>query len=159
MIGVGFEGLPDEAALAAVERLFRERAAPLQAEVSTLADPALAALLSRRGYVLQGFENVSGRRIGAADATTPATSGFEIRPVEPEQLEAWADVSVTGFATPDAQGVPGEPLPPREALEGTIREFSEAPGFRRYAAWVGGRMGGAATLRLDAGLAILCGAS
>src|SRR5262249_56405503 len=108
--GGGFEGWPEGAALAAVDRPFRERAAPLQAEVSTLADPALAALLSRRGYVLQGFEIVSGRRIGAADATTPATSGFEIRPVEPEQLEAWADVSVTGFATPAAPAVPGEPL-------------------------------------------------
>jgi hypothetical protein len=159
MIGVGFEGLPAAAALEAVERRFRERGAPLQAEVSTLADPALVALLSRRGYALQNFENVLGRRIGAADATPPAASGFEIRPVEPEQLETWADVSVTGFATPDLQGVPGEPLPPREALEGTIREFSEAPGFRRYAAFVAGRMAGAATLRLDAGLAILCGAS
>ena len=159
MIGVGFGGLPSETALAAVEDKFRERRAPLQAEVATLANPAFAALLSGRGYVLQGFENVLGRRIGAADGGPSEVSGFEVRLVEPDELDRWVDVSVSGFATPDLQGVPGEPLPPREALDATIREFAEAPGFRRYAAWVGGRMAGAANLRLDDGLALLCGAA
>jgi hypothetical protein len=159
MIGAGFDGLPGEAELAALEDRFRERQAPLQAEVATLADPAFAALLSGRGYRLQGFENVLGRRITAADGRPREGAGFEIRPVEPAELDAWVDVSVTGFAAPDLQGVAGEPLPPPDALDATIREFAEAPGFRRYAAWVDGRMAGAANLRLDAGLALLCGAA
>jgi hypothetical protein len=159
MIGVGFDSLPSESALAAVEARFRERRAPLQAEVATLANPSFAALLSGRGYVLQGFENVLGRPIGAADGRPPEASGFEIRLVEPDELDQWVDVSVSGFATPDLQGVPGEPLPPRDTLDRTIREFAEALGFRRYGAWVDGRMAGAANLRLDGGLALLCGAS
>ncbi len=160
MIGVGFGGLPSDEALATVEAKFRARGAALQAEVSTLADTALAATLSRRGYVLQGFENVLGRWLDAADAQSPTGSGcFDVRLIEPQDFDGWIDVAITGFASPDLQGVPGEPLPPREALEGTLREFAEAPGFRRYAVWVDGRMAGGATLRLDDGLAQLCGAA
>ena len=50
-------------------------------------------------------------------------------------------------------------LPPREALEGAMREISEIPSFSRYAAFVDGRMAGSASIRLDAGLAQLAGAA
>ncbi len=160
MIGVGFQGLPSDEALGVIEEKFRARAAPLQAEVSTLADSAFTATLCRRGYVLQNFENVLGRRLRPADAKAPAASAaIGVRLVEPNDLEAWVDVAITGFASPDLQGVPGEPLPPREALQDTLREFAQAPGFRRYGAWVGGRMAGCASLRLEDGLAQLCGAA
>jgi ribosomal protein S18 acetylase RimI-like enzyme len=160
VIGVGFDRLPSDEALATVEEKFRTPHAPLQAEVSTLADAALAATLSRRGYVLQGFENVLGRPLGAADAQAPGGSAaFDIRLLDPRDFDAWIDVNVTGFASPDLQGVPGEPPPPREALEAALRELAGAPCFRRYAAWVDGRIAGSASLRLDDGLAQLCGAT
>jgi ribosomal protein S18 acetylase RimI-like enzyme len=160
MIGVGFEGVPSDEALAAVEDKFRDRGAALQAEVSTLADTALASTLSRRSYVLQGFENVLGRPLDEADALSPATTAtFDVRLIEPQELEAWIDVAITGFTSPDLQGVPGEPLPSRQTLEDAFREFTDAPGFRRYAAWVDGRMAGFASMRLDDGLAQLCGAA
>ncbi|MGE3507668.1 MAG: GNAT family N-acetyltransferase, partial [Vicinamibacterales bacterium] len=66
MIGVGFERLPRDQELEAVEALFAEREAPLQAEVATLANPLLHAQLTRRGYVPQGFENVLGRSLADA---------------------------------------------------------------------------------------------
>ena len=160
MIGVGFEGVPSDEALAAIEEKFEARAAPLQAEVATLADPAFAAALSRRGYVLQGFENVLGRRLDAADPRAAAAPApFSVRLIEPQEFDAWIDVAITGFASPDLQGAPGEPLPPREALEDAFREFAEAPAFRRYAAFLDGRMAGFASMRLDDGLAQLCGAA
>ena len=160
MIGVGFEGVPSDEALAAVEGKFEARGAALQAEVATLAEAALAATLSRRGYVLQGFENVLGRRLDAADAREPAgPTAFEVRLIESHELDAWIDVAITGFASPDLQGVQGEPLPARDALEASFREFALAPGFRRYAAFVDGRMAGFASLRLHDGLAQLCGAA
>src|SRR5437762_11128552 len=69
MIGVGFDGLPGDGALDRVEREFAARQAPLQAEVSTLADPELPACLVRRGYQPRGFENVLGHPLaGAAPA-------------------------------------------------------------------------------------------
>jgi GNAT superfamily N-acetyltransferase len=63
LIGSGFDGPPDDDRLAEVERAFADRAAPLQAEVATLASPAFHAALTGRGYVLHGFENVLGRPI------------------------------------------------------------------------------------------------
>src|SRR3954469_18197426 len=48
MIAIGFDGLPSEADLDRVEREFAGRGAPLQAEVSTLADPELHGSLVRR---------------------------------------------------------------------------------------------------------------
>jgi GNAT superfamily N-acetyltransferase len=159
MIGVGFAGMPSDGDLARVEALFRERKAPLQAEVSTLADTAFATLLSRRGYVLEGFENVLGRPIVKADGELPPVSGFEIRLAEPADHETWLEVAITSFQHADEQGVPGQPLPPRETLEAVLREFVEVPGFQRYAAFVDGRMAGCASLRLDSGLAQLAGAA
>ena len=40
--------------LAAVERAFAERGSPVQAEVSSLAEPAVVRMLTGRGYRLQG---------------------------------------------------------------------------------------------------------
>jgi hypothetical protein len=159
MIGVGFGPLPTDEELDAVETKFSARGAPLQAEVSTLADPALVARLSGRGYVLHGFENVLGRPLSDADRSAPETNGFAIRPVEAEDVETWIEVATTAFSHPDTQGVPGEPLPPREAVEGAMREIAEIPSFRRYAAYVDGRMAGSASMRLDGGLAQLAGAA
>jgi len=44
-----------EGGLEAVEKAFAERGAPVQAEVSSLADPSVVRLLTGRGDVLQGF--------------------------------------------------------------------------------------------------------
>ena len=69
MIGVGFDGVPEAAALDRVERLFAAHGAPLQAEVSTLASPELHARLVERGYQPRGFENVLGHPLSGAEAT------------------------------------------------------------------------------------------
>jgi hypothetical protein len=37
--------------------------APVQIELSQLADPAISALLGERGYRLEAFENVLGRAL------------------------------------------------------------------------------------------------
>src|SRR5262245_61537627 len=61
--GLGFSGAPDEATLAQVERVFHERGARVQIELSNLADPAVGAFLTRRGYQLIGYENVLGQQL------------------------------------------------------------------------------------------------
>jgi ribosomal protein S18 acetylase RimI-like enzyme len=159
MIGIGFEGdVPDEA-LKNVEEKFRKRRAPLQAEVSTLADPGVAANLARRGYVLQGFENVLGRVIARHDADGTRQGAIEIALMDDKGGAQWLDVAITGFLSPDQQGVQAEPLPPRESLEEALRGFSETLGFRRYFARIGQQVAGVATVRFDGGLAQLCGAA
>jgi ribosomal protein S18 acetylase RimI-like enzyme len=68
-------------------------------------------------------------------------------------------VALTGFLNLDPQGVQPEPLPPREVLEGAMLQFAAVPGFLRYEAWVGPELAGIASLRLDDGVAQLCGAA
>ena len=67
MAGLGFADGLDEERLAAIERAFAERGASVQAEVAVLGDPSVSALLTRRGYVLENFENVLGLRLPAAN--------------------------------------------------------------------------------------------
>ncbi|HEY6552256.1 MAG TPA: GNAT family N-acetyltransferase, partial [Vicinamibacteria bacterium] len=75
--GLGLAGPLAAGQLEAVEKAFAERGSPVQAEVSSLADPSVVRLLAGRGYVLQGFENVSGQSL-PADIPTPTPSGLEI---------------------------------------------------------------------------------
>lgn len=159
MIGVGFGTLPPDDRLRGVEELFQARGAPLQAEVSTLADPAFAAELTRRGYILQGFENVSGRAITSHDAGGDHPDGIEVTLTNDDDAARWLDVMITGFLHPDLQGVQAEPPPGRDTLERALGDTVGVPGLRRYAARVDGQLAGVATLRLDEGLAQLCGAA
>ena len=158
MIGVGFDGVPEDR-LAAIEDLFRVRKAPLQAEVATLANPVVAATLTRRGYVLENFENVLGRPIAQTDADPGSGDGIDIRPTESSQIEQWLDAAITGFQHADEQGVQAVPLPPREVFEDSLRPYMRVTGFHRYCAWIGGDLAGVATLRMDSGVAQLCGAA
>ena len=159
MIGVGFDGAASDEELRAVEDKFRGRAAPLQAEVATLADPTFVAQLTRRGYILQNFENVLGRPIVAADADTEGGRQIVIDAMQDHEHAAWMDAAYTAFAHPDGVGVPGDALPPREAFEAAMGPFMTAEGFRRYVARVGNDLAGVATFRIDDGVAQLCGAA
>jgi GNAT superfamily N-acetyltransferase len=69
VIGIGFDAVPDPGAYAGIERAFRERGAQVRAEVATLARAETHEWLSRRGYALQGFENVLGRPLGRGPAS------------------------------------------------------------------------------------------
>lgn len=158
MIGVGFEGIPDEQQLRRIEDRFRDRDSSLQAEVSTLADPAFAAYLTTHGYVLQNFENVSGRPITMSDAN-PATPEEIVVGVGDTTDDEWLDAAITGFQHPDDRGVAADTLPPREVIEESMRPFVGVRGFRRYAARIDGRLAGVASLRMDDRIAQLCGAA
>ena len=155
--GLGFGGPLDEDALAAVEHAFRERGSPVQAEVASLGDPSIGRTLTARGYLLQGVENVLGRRLPMASSAPP--SRLEITPSPLEELALWLDVVVTGFASPDGQGVPSHESYPRDLLEGVVADMATADGFSRYLARRDGVAVGGATLRLFEGVAHLCGAA
>jgi len=162
MIGAGFDGPPDEAALGDVEAAFFDRGSPVQAEVATLASPAFHAALTRRGYVLQGFENVLGRRIDADTNALPgAPEGVDVAPCGPGEFALWLDVVVTGFEHPDATGAGSNvSAPPRDALVRVMSDMAAAPGFHRQLARVGGAPAGGASMRLDEeGIAQLAGAA
>jgi GNAT superfamily N-acetyltransferase len=170
VIGIGFDAVPEESAFAEVERAFRERGAEVRAEVSTLARAGTHEWLSRRGYVLQGFENVLGRPLGAGagDAAPalagrdrgPDVPGIDVRLVADAEVDAWVAVVTAGFATPDRSGASGDqPLPPEGEFAATMDDAFRAGGMTRYMAQVGGQVAGGAAMRVDEGLALLAGAA
>lgn len=158
LAGLGFGGPLDLAELEAIERAFAAHGAPLQIELSSLADPSFAPLLTRRGYVLMGFEDVLGRSL-TPDAAGPSNTAIHIARSDANELAAWLDILVSGFATPDLQGVAAPEEFPREALEQAIGDMASAAGFVRYLARRAGEPAGGASLRMSEGVATLCGAA
>ncbi|MEV6134943.1 GNAT family N-acetyltransferase [Nocardia sp. NPDC051990] len=159
VVGVGMNDAAfDDAELDAVEQAFAEREAPIQFEVSTLADPAVVERLTRRGYVLFGFENVLGLRLEPG-RQAQLTEGIEIHDVGHDEFETWVNVVVDGFAAPDTQGVASHEEFAREAIEHAERDLTATSGFVASLALIDGKPAGGASLRLSAGVAQLCGAA
>jgi hypothetical protein len=125
-------GVPGAAVLGEIERAFTACGAPVQIELAHLADPAIGALLTERGYRLVSFENVLGRALdGDSGRVTPP--GVEVRPSGEEEFGSWLDVVVDAVAHPDTQGVPSHEEFPREILE-RARLLYTSPSPRDYAA-------------------------
>lgn len=161
--GLGFEGVPDEPLLDQIEREFGARGAPIQLELSSLGDPAIAKLATRRGYELIGFENVLGLSLSPDTAAPGPPAGpdtIAIRPVAADQNRTWLDTVATGFLHPDAfDGPASHETFDREALERVFTDTMAAPSFERYLAWHAGEIAGGASLRVSDGVAQLCGAA
>jgi GNAT superfamily N-acetyltransferase len=157
-IGVGFGAAIDEVALEVIEGEWRDRGEPMRFELSTLADPSLAPLLTTRGYRLTGFENVSGRAIAAADTLPDLPPGVTVEDVPADDYREWMEVTLDAFCAPDGSA-PNEEHYPRELLEAVMADFVATPGFTRYLLRVDGLAAGEATMRLDDGVAQLCGAA
>jgi GNAT superfamily N-acetyltransferase len=155
--GLGFGGVPSPAALDELERAFAALGAPVQIELAHLADPAIAALLTGRGYRLVSFENVLGLAL-AADPQRVTPAGVEVRPSGDGEFGAWLDVVADAVAHPDTQGVPSHEAFPREVVVRAERDLAAA-GTVRYAALRDGVIAGGASIRLAEGIAQLTGAA
>jgi len=157
VVGLGFGGVPSSAALGEIERAFAARGAPVQIELSHMADPAIGAQLTGQGYRLVSFENVLGLALaGRPERITPP--GIEVRPSGDGEFGAWLDVVADGVAHPDTQGVPSHEEFPREVVERAERDFAAA-GVVRYVALRDGAIAGGASFRLTEGVAQLTGAA
>jgi hypothetical protein len=85
--GLGFGGVPGPAVLKEVERAYAAAGAPVQVELAHLADPAIGAVLTGRGYRLTGFDNVLGLALeGEPERVTPP--GVEVGPSAEEEFES-----------------------------------------------------------------------
>ena len=157
--GLGFDGLPSDEDFASVEREFAARSSPLQAEISTLAEPAVAKRLTERGYALVGFENVLGlnlRQWSDADRS----SDIDVRPTASGEGPIWLSTVTDGFLHADAfDGPPSHETFARESLERVFNDMLNASGLERYLALRDGAVAGGASLRIHDGIATLCGAA
>jgi GNAT superfamily N-acetyltransferase len=160
LFGLGFAPPPEVDELAAVEGGFAERGAPLHAEVSSLADPAVGRLLTSRGYGLIGFENVLGLTLRSNDFEADLDPSIHVAPVGATEDKAWMDAVATGFLNPDTfDGPPSHESPTREEMDRVLGDTFAASSFERILARRDGAVAGGASLRLHEGVALLAGAA
>ncbi|MFN6552928.1 GNAT family N-acetyltransferase [Mycolicibacterium septicum] len=153
VVGLGFDGLPDEAVLGEIERAFAARGSATRVELSSLADPEITALLSGRGYGLVEFENVLGRPI--RDERPPVT---DVQVGRADDLTAWVNVVVEGFAHPDGEGPVSHEQFPADIIERAERDMEKA-GATAYIALCDGVVAGGGMMRLTGAIAQLAGAA
>jgi GNAT superfamily N-acetyltransferase len=152
LIGLGFTGPLDLEILTDHRiHLARPRRA-VRVELSSLADPGVAEQLSARGYRLRGFEHVLVRPLTPGDADREP--GHRLSAATPPGCSC----SSTASPAPDGTGVPIDALRPRRHRRRHDR-LRAAPGFRRYTARIASTSVGAAAMRIDDRIALLCGAS
>ncbi len=156
VVGLGFGGVPTPAELTAIEDAYAAPGAPTSVELAHLGDPDLAALLTDRGYRLEGFENVLGLDL-ATSGNQPGPDGIEVRRSGDDEFEAWLAVVVEASTHPDTQGVPWHDEFPADAIEAAQRD-SAAAGLVRYAAFRDSVLAGGAEFRTVDGIAQLAGA-
>jgi ribosomal protein S18 acetylase RimI-like enzyme len=164
LAGLGFDGIPEEPVLEGLEQEFRRRGTPLQVELATLADPAVARLLTRRGYELVGFENVLGLPLTSealADLPAgPPENVVKVAEAGPEEAAVWIDTVTDAFLHPDTfDGPASHESFDRSALERVYGDTVAAPSFERFLARRNGVVAGGGSLRLSEGVAQLCGAA
>lgn len=167
LAGLGFAGPLDEAALEALEQQFEQRQVPLQVELASLAETSIGTVLTRRGYLLVGFEDVMAMRLDASHARPAGnlaarSAGQDIQVIAAgaEQTHAWIDTIITGFEHPDViEGITPFESVHRERSERFLAALTPAASFRRYLAKRNGESAGAAGLRLSDGVAQLNGAA
>jgi GNAT superfamily N-acetyltransferase len=165
LAGLGFAPV-DARDFEALEALYDARSGEIRVEQSTLADPAVAALLTQRGYSLIGYENVLGLDLVAArdglarGRDEDLARGVRVSRVEATELRPWIDTVTDGFMHPDHfDGPPPTESFPRDAIEGVFADIGSATGTSLYLARREGEIAGGGSLRVSAGLAQLAGAS
>lgn len=157
VVGLGFGGVPDGAEFDEIELTYFRVGAPVQVELSNLADPAVAQALTERGYQLVGFENVLGQSLPAK--SEPGKSAeLVVRRADAAEVDTWIDVVVDGFAHPDGAGVPTHEDFPRDVVARAERDVESAGAAAYLALWDGVIAGGGA-VRLSDGIAQLAGAA
>jgi ribosomal protein S18 acetylase RimI-like enzyme len=163
--GLGFNGTFDDRDLARVEAAFDAAGSEIRVELATLADPSIAATLTRRGYALIGHENVLGLaltadRICDIERAIAAARDIEILRAGAGDVPMWRATVIEGFMHPDAfDGPPPTESFDRETLHGVFEESSLTPGVVAYLARRNGEIAGAGSVRIAEGLAQMSGAS
>ena len=154
--GLGFEPI-DVSILDIIEQAFARTATPVRVELTSLANPEVGALLTRRGYVLHGFENVLAKSLPAEQ---PAMTEVSVARIADSESAQWVDVLAASFAEPDTFDGPSveEPVD-RAALDAVFGQISEVKGLVRYFGWRNNAVAGGAAMRISDGVAQLCGAA
>ena len=148
--GLGMFETPSDADLERLEEFFKERGAPVNHELSPLADPETFKLLNGRGYEPCEFTSVLFRPlVPFACAARPRESGVKVRVVGPEEHELWAQTAARGWS--ESEWV--------EFMLGLSRVSAARADALSFLAELEGRPVATGALSINEGVALLAGAS
>ena len=141
VLGLGLGAEVTDGDIDTIEQFYAERGCPVQIELCPLAAADLAPRLTKRGYVLQAFENQLARPTPGEPVQSPAGADISVEAGAAER--PWLQVVSEGFATPD-RAMPGRPLPGDavSAIGEVMRQFFH-PEIVRYVAHADGHCGAA----------------
>jgi len=152
-LGLGVEVTDDD--LDAVEQFYAERGCPVQIELCPLASPDLAPRLTKRGYVLQAFENELARP--APTEPVQSSPGADITVEAGADEQHWLRTVAEGFAAPDRiVSGPSVPHDAVAAIGDVMRQFFH-PEIVRYIAHVDGEAAAAALSFVKDGVLCIAG--
>jgi GNAT superfamily N-acetyltransferase len=136
MLGLGLGVEVTDEDLDLIEDFYAERGCPVQIELCPLASADLSPRLSRRGYVLQAFENELARPVSDEDMLPlpPADTTVEAGADE----AVWLDVVSRGFAVSDRRVSPDDAVPGAVGAIGEVMRQFLHPDVVRYVARVDG---------------------
>jgi len=165
--GLGFGATLEEEALAALEARYDARNGEIRVEQSTLADPSVAMMLTRRGYELIGYENVLGLALTPAVVdelsqrmTQDRASDVVIDRARSDEIQIWIETVTDGFLQPDSfDGPPPTETFAREVLLDVYEGFVGMGSCVLYLARRGNEIAGGGAMRMSDGLAQLSGAA
>jgi hypothetical protein len=136
VLGLGLGAEVTDEDLDAIEDFYAERTCPVQIELCPLASPDLPSRLTRRGFVLQAFENQLARLAPSELVAVP--NGADIGVETGENEGVWRQVIAEGFAVPDRKMTDAHiPADAVAVIGDTMRRFVH-PDLVRYLAWVDG---------------------
>ncbi|HEX8210103.1 MAG TPA: GNAT family N-acetyltransferase [Longimicrobium sp.] len=148
--GLGLFAEAGDEDLARIEAFFEGRGAPVFHEVSPLADSALVARLSARGYHPIELTSVLFRPT-AGELSGPRTPGLTVRRTSREEADRWAGVAAEGWAS--------EAPELGDFMLALGRISANAEGYHGFLAELDGEPVAAGGLSLGEGVALLAGAS
>jgi GNAT superfamily N-acetyltransferase len=135
MLGLGLGIDVTDEDLDLIEDFYAERGCPVQIELCPLTSPDLPSRLTRRGYVLQAFENELARPVSDEDMLPPPPADITVEAGADEGV--WLEVVSKGFAVTDRPVATDEPVLPGTvtAIGEVMRQFLH-PDVVRYVARV-----------------------
>jgi len=148
---LGMQEPATPAILDELEAFFRKRGAPVNHEVSPVADVATIALLVDRGYHPIELTSVMYRPIAAELALASPSPRVIVRPIAAPEATVWAQTAAAGWSDQgaDLSGF----------IHETTRTLSAADGYHLFLAEIDGRPVAAGGLAIHGGVAMLAGAS
>lgn len=81
-----------------IESFFASHGSPVFHEVSPLASAEALSELVDRGYAPIEYSSVLFLPLEGIEASTPTSAPFEVRPIQPDEGELWADTTVQGWS-------------------------------------------------------------